>query len=57
MLEDMKTLCEGCETLANWEDLFNIGRPDGTIMPPCPCNKCEIGEGIKKITNEVENDR
>ena len=53
MLDDMKTLCECCETLANWEDLFNIGRPDGTIMPPCPCNRCEIGQGIK-ITNEVD---
>ncbi len=53
MLDDMKTLCEGCETLANWEDLFNIGRPGGTIMPLCPCNNCDIGKGIK-ITNKVE---
>ena len=49
MCQDMEELCGECETLANWEDLFNIGRPDGTQMPPCPCNNCRIGKALARL--------
>ena len=52
MYDALKEVCENCDKLSNWEDLFNIGRPDGTIMPKCPCKDCSVDKVLKKVRGE-----
>ena len=52
MYRALEDVCSDCEILSNWEDLFNIGRPDGTQMPPCPCKDCYVEKALKKARGE-----
>lgn len=52
MYEALESVCSDCERHSNWEDLFNIGRPAGTIMPPCPCDDCGVKKALKKARGE-----
>ena len=53
MYNALKMACEDCEKLSNWEDMFNIGRPEGSIMPKCPCDGCYVKEALMKVNSEV----
>lgn len=52
MYEALEDVCSECEKHSNWEDLFNIGRPAGTQMPPCPCDDCYVKKALKKARGE-----
>lgn len=52
MYRALEDVCSDCERLSNWEDLFNIGRPGGTQMPPCPCKDCYVAKALKKARGE-----
>lgn len=53
MYKALKMVCEDCEKLSNWEDMFNIGRPEGSIMPKCPCDECYVKEALMKADGEA----
>ena len=53
MYSALKMVCEDCEKLSNWEDMFNIGRPEGSIMPKCPCDGCYVKEALMKANGEA----
>lgn len=53
MYSALKMVCEDCEKLSSWEDMFNIGRPEGSIMPKCPCDECYVKEALMKANGEA----
>lgn len=53
MYSALKMVCEDCEKLSDWEDMFNIGRPEGSIMPKCPCDGCYVKEALMKANGEA----
>ena len=52
MYEALKIVCEDCEKLSNWEDLFNIA-PPGSQMPVCPCKECFVKEALNRANGKA----
>lgn len=53
MYETLNDICNDCEKLANWEDLFNVGVEGISVQyPKCPCEDCNIAKVLKEARGE-----